>query len=316
MADDNTRAANPTGFNTSNLLILAMLTILIVLAAGSFFLLVQRDGDGQGQRVAELEQRVAELEDQVERIDSLDEDLAALKSSFEDKSRSQQELQSSIRKGIESYVAERSGQGQGQQQGQANRQSQSQGAQTTSVSLDDTDAIRGNADAAVSIIEYSDYECPYCKRMHRSGTVEQVVDASGGQVNATLRHFPLSMHGEIAKQEAIMAECVQMEAGDEAFWAVTDAIFQRTAGGGKGVSKPLDEFAADTTDVSASAIRSCVQEGEAKRRVRSDIQDGREKGVKSTPSLIVYNHETDQARPMRGAVGADRLRRAIQAVSP
>ena len=86
-----------------------------------------------------------------------------------------------------------------------------------------TDYIRGNKDADLAIIEYSDYQCPYCRRVHP--TIEQLLKDYDGKIMWVFRHYPLppTMHPD-AMPYAIGAECVAKLGGTDAFWKFTDAI--------------------------------------------------------------------------------------------
>ena len=112
------------------------------------------------------------------------------------------------------------------------------------------DHIAGNVDAEVSLIEYSDFECPFCKRFH--GTAKQLVEAYGGRVNWVFRHFPLNFHNPAAQREAEASECAAEIGGNGAFWFYADRIYARTPLGGRGVPEgqlaeilgvPVDEIA-------------------------------------------------------------------------
>ena len=78
------------------------------------------------------------------------------------------------------------------------------------------DFILGNLNAPISIIEYSDYECPYCKQF--SGTPIKVVSDMPNQVNLVWRDFPLSFHEPMASKEAVAAICAGEQGGNSAFW--------------------------------------------------------------------------------------------------
>jgi len=82
------------------------------------------------------------------------------------------------------------------------------------------DHLYGNANAPVVIIEYSDYECPYCKAFQP--TIKQIVDESNGQVAWMYRHWPIHQ-GSIEK--LIAAECVAKLKGNDAFWKYSDLLF-------------------------------------------------------------------------------------------
>src|SRR5690349_16280049 len=94
------------------------------------------------------------------------------------------------------------------------------------------DHIYGNPDAPISLVEYSDFECPFCKRFH--STAKEIIDAYGGKVNWVYRHFPLSMHNPGAEKQAEASECVAQLGGNDAFWKYANAIYARTQSNGNG----------------------------------------------------------------------------------
>lgn len=94
----------------------------------------------------------------------------------------------------------------------------------TFAEVTELDHIRGNMDADVVIIEYSDIECPFCKRFH--GTMNQVVETYGDQVAWVYRHFPLESIHRNARPWAIESECVAEIGGNDAFWKYLDERFK------------------------------------------------------------------------------------------
>lgn len=84
--------------------------------------------------------------------------------------------------------------------------------------------ILGNLDTAqVVIVEYSDFECPYCARYHP--TMKQIVAESNGGVALVYRHFPLTQIHQNAMERAIASECVAQIKGNDAFWKYVDLLF-------------------------------------------------------------------------------------------
>lgn len=86
-----------------------------------------------------------------------------------------------------------------------------------------TEAVRGNQNAKITIVEFSDFECPFCKRFHQ--TMQQVVSTYGNDIKWVYRHFPLDGLHQQARPEANMSECAH-EQGK--FWEFTDGVFKVT----------------------------------------------------------------------------------------
>lgn len=99
--------------------------------------------------------------------------------------------------------------------------------------VDENDHIRGDENAQVTIIEYSDYDCPFCSRFHE--TMKQVVDEYDGQVRWVYRHFPLPQLHPNATAVAEASECVAAQEGEDAYWAFSDKYFA-TKGSGAQIS--------------------------------------------------------------------------------
>ncbi len=89
--------------------------------------------------------------------------------------------------------------------------------------VDEGDHMLGNANASVTLIEYSDFQCPYCKTFHP--TVKRVLADYGDQVNWVYRHFPLETIHPNARPMAHAAECVAEAKGNDAFWQFSDLLF-------------------------------------------------------------------------------------------
>lgn len=86
--------------------------------------------------------------------------------------------------------------------------------------VDATDHIFGDANAPVTIIEYSDYECPYCKSFHT--TLTQLVTESNGSVSWVYRHWPIHTN---SFEKLVAAECVAKIKGNDAFWKYSNLLF-------------------------------------------------------------------------------------------
>ena len=93
----------------------------------------------------------------------------------------------------------------------------------------DADHIRGDNNAKITIVEYSDYDCPFCHRFH--ATMQQVMDEYQGQVRWVYRDFPLPQLHPNAPKLAEAAECVASQGGEDAFWSFADAYFSAKSEG-------------------------------------------------------------------------------------
>lgn len=172
-----------------------------------------------------------------------------------------------------------------------------------------TDHIRGDlSKATVAVIEYSDFECPFCQKHHP--TMKQVMDTYKDDVAWVYRHFPLSFHAN-AQKEAEATECANELGGNDAFWKYTDAIFERTTAGGTGF--PLENLAplAKELGLNEAKFKSCLDSGKYAKHVQDDMSGGSTAGVNGTPGNIVVNLKTNENRIISGAVPFASFKTAI-----
>lgn len=172
------------------------------------------------------------------------------------------------------------------------------------------DHVYGNPDAPVTLIEYSDFECPYCKLFH--GTTKELVDRSDGKVDLVYRHFPLDMHNPGAEKEAEASECVAELGGNDAFWKFADAIYSRTHSNGKGF--PLENLAPLAVELGLNRddFSRCFDSGRMATRIRRDIDSGAKAGVQGTPGNILRNNRSGEVIAISGAQPYERLNEAVQ----
>lgn len=171
------------------------------------------------------------------------------------------------------------------------------------------DHIYGNPDAAISLIEYSDFECPYCKAFHP--TAKKIVEAYDGKVNWVFRHYPLSFHNPAAQKEAEASECANELGGNEAFWKYADLIYQRTASNGKGI--PMDKLVslAEEIGLDGELFQACLDSGKYTERVQKDFQEGSDSGISGTPGNILLNNQTGEVKLKSGALPFEALKAEI-----
>lgn len=174
----------------------------------------------------------------------------------------------------------------------------------------ETDYVRGARDAKVSIIEYSDFECPFCQRFHP--TVQQALDEYDGEVNWVYRHFPLSIHrGAPAKAEA--AECAGELGGNDKFWEYTDMLFARAGGSGTAVRvADLPSMAAEI-GINEADFSECLDSGRHAAKVTAAFNEGLSLGVTGTPGSIIVG-PNGETRLVSGAVPYQQLKQVIDSM--
>jgi len=148
------------------------------------------------------------------------------------------------------------------------------------------DHIRGNKDAKITLLEFSDLECPFCQRFHV--TMQEVMKTYGNKVRWAYRHFPLTFHAN-AQKEAEASECVAELGGNDKFWEYIDKIFERTTANGTGFA--LDKLGALAAEVGVdqTQFQSCLDSGKYEKLVKDQIEDGTKAGVSGTPSTFVID---------------------------
>ena len=169
----------------------------------------------------------------------------------------------------------------------------------------DADHIRGSLDAKVFIIEYSDFECPFCSRFHP--TAQQALNEYGDDVAWVYRHFPLDTLHPRARPAAEASECVADIAGNDAFWVFTDYLFenQETA-----LSESGLETAATEAGVDTAAFNECSESGKFAQEVEDDYQEGLTAGVTGTPGNFILNQD-GEVWALPGAVPFQNLQSVI-----
>lgn len=164
------------------------------------------------------------------------------------------------------------------------------------------DHVRGDENAPVTIIEYSDFECPFCGQFHP--TVEQIMKDYPGKVRWVFRHFPLSFHPN-AQPSANASECA---AEQGKFWEFADQMFANQDSLG-------DEFykkVAGDLKLNMNQFNTCLTSQKFKDKVAQVAQDGASAGVSGTPGSFVIG-KNGSATPIRGALPYESVKAAVDA---
>lgn len=208
-----------------------------------------------------------------------------------------EEFNARVEKGIVAYIAK-------QQRAQADRPNQ---LAKNVPAPSKTDHVYGNPDAAVTLIEYSDFECPFCQRFH--DTAKQLVDSSGGKLNWVYRHFPIPSHRGAAKK-AVATECAAELGGNDAFWRYAGGLFRRRSDG----FLPVDQLVplAKQQGLSEQAFQECLDSDRFDAKIRAEAAGGERAGVTGTPGNILYHNGSGNVVAVHGAQPPEAVLRAIE----
>lgn len=151
--------------------------------------------------------------------------------------------------------------------------------------------FRGPADAKVTIVEYSDFQCPFCSSAYP--TVKQILQEYGDDVKFYYKHFPLSFH-QNAMKAAEAYECA-LDQGRQ--WEYHDVLFQNSQGDGTGLNLPdLKKYAADL-GLDTAKFNSCLDSGQKVATVQADTAEGSQNGVSGTPTFFINGEAVVGAQP-------------------
>lgn len=157
-----------------------------------------------------------------------------------------------------------------------------------------TDHIIGAKNAKVTLIEYSDLECPFCKR--HFDTMNQVLKEYPNDVRLVFRHYPLSFH-QNAMKEAEATECANEVGGNDAFWKYHDKIFTETTSNGTGFALDRLVPAAKEIGLDEKKFKTCLDSGKYIEKVNQQLQEGSSAGVQGTPGTFVNGQLVEGAVP-------------------
>lgn len=179
--------------------------------------------------------------------------------------------------------------------------------------VSEDDWIRGNPDADITIIEYTDYECPFCKRYH--STMNRIMEKYGkdGDVAWVVRHSPLEQLHPQAPTVGQAAECAGIVGGNDAFWEFSDRVFEAIPQQGSIDLQQLPQIAADI-GLDAQQFSDCREGDQAKQAVQEDLQEAVEAqgGRPGTPFNVVVSDSTQIG--FSGAVRFNTLDSVIQSI--
>jgi len=152
----------------------------------------------------------------------------------------------------------------------------------------DQDYIRGNKNAKVTLIEYSDFQCPFCQRF--TPTVKQILEEYDGQVRFVYRHFPLTSIHPQAQKSAEAAEC----AGEQGkFWEMHDKLFENQSL----LSEDNYKTWAKGLGLNSTKFDECLDSGKYASKIQQQAQQAVAGGITGTPGTFVNDQLVKGAVP-------------------
>ncbi len=188
-----------------------------------------------------------------------------------------------------------------------------QGAVPTSAKLDiriptDKEHIVGSASAPIVLVEYSDFQCPFCSIIYP--TLKKIVLGSHGRIAWVMRELPLTTIHPQAEPAAEAAECIAGLLGGDAYWKYTDAIFANQPK----LSPEYSEQLAVSFGANASAYEKCVSTKQYQSLIDADANEAASSGGNGTPFTVIVNTKTGKMLPISGALPEAQIIKAISSV--
>lgn len=154
------------------------------------------------------------------------------------------------------------------------------------VSVDD-DPVLGDSNAKLTMIEFVDFECPFCKRFFDE-TLPQIkkdyIDT--GKMKLVMRDLPLAFH-QNAHKESQAAECAREQGGDAAYFKFHDEIFKRTTSNGTGLALDQLPIIANAIGLNGLTLQACLDSEKYKAEVDRDLADASAYGANGTPTFFI-----------------------------
>jgi protein-disulfide isomerase len=191
-------------------------------------------------------------------------------------------------------------------------ETQAQGAPEPIDSPIEGSPVKGDAEAPITIVTYSDYQCPYCARfaVDTMGSLLEEYVATG-QAKIVFKDFPIEQIHPQAQQASEAARCVrELAGGDDAYWVMHDRLFagQQEWANQDTASQMFAVYAADL-GVDEADFSNCLESGQFTEAVQADLMEGVQLGVRGTPTFFI------NGQPFVGAQPLESFRQAIAIVA-
>jgi protein-disulfide isomerase len=166
-------------------------------------------------------------------------------------------------------------------------------------------AKKGNSSAKLAVIEFTDFQCPFCKRNFDQTYPSIVKDwVDTGKAVYVTKHFPLSFHAN-AKISSVSVECAREQGGDAKFWEMHDKVFAASTSDGAKIDKAGLIVLGTQIGLDATTLTTCLDSGKFNAKIDQDTKDGSSIGISGTPGFLVGKYD-----PSTGKVDGDIIKGA------
>lgn len=162
------------------------------------------------------------------------------------------------------------------------------------------DNVEGEKNTKLTLIEYSDLECPFCKRHHDAGTVKNLVEKYKKDINHVFKNFPLSFH-PYAQKAAEGSLCVAQQEGVKSYYEYINNVFAAGT-----PTQDVVKKAASDAGMGASSIEECLKSDKTADAVKAEMNEGQSLfQVSGTPGNVILNNESGEWVLIAGAYPLD-----------
>lgn len=151
--------------------------------------------------------------------------------------------------------------------------------------------IYWNPDAEITWIEYSDLECPFCKKLHKAWTIEEILKMYDGNVNFVFKQFPLDFHA-MAQMEAEALLCVWDLAWSDKYYEFITKIFDNSQTNGRSFTKDSISELWTSIWIDKNSLFSCIESGKFKQKALDEMSEWQSFGIQWTPWNVLINNKT------------------------
>jgi len=177
------------------------------------------------------------------------------------------------------------------------------------ITIESNDPVAGDQNAQVSIIEFSDFQCPFCERAYSTSVADlKNSDAfKNGEINFIYKHFPLNSIHPLAQKAAEASVCAQNQGK---FWEYHDKLFENQ----QALEIANLKSYATQLGLNTAQFNTCLDSGASKDKVARDLEAATTAGGTGTPYFIIYNKENKKTASLSGAVPYAQIEAAVESV--